>query len=172
MQVGRSIVMYQQELDKIMKLDDSKLLAAVGPQADCSTFTEYIQKNMKLYELNNDLRLSTPAAANYIRGELAYALRQGPYQTNLLLAGVDGGTASLFWMDYLGALHKVSYAAHGYASNFTLGLLDREYREDITEADAVASIRRCIAELHKRFLISLPKFVIKVISADGIKIIE
>lgn len=42
--------------------------------ADSVNFNEYIQKNLKLYELNNDLQLSTDAAANYIRGEVCILL--------------------------------------------------------------------------------------------------
>lgn len=45
-------------------------MATSGVAADNTNFGEYIQKNMKLYELNNDIKLSTNAAANFIRGEV------------------------------------------------------------------------------------------------------
>lgn len=51
-------------------LDSHKLLVGAGVPADCANFNEYIQKNLKLYELNNDSVLSTHGAANYIRGEV------------------------------------------------------------------------------------------------------
>jgi len=53
-----------------MELDSHKLLVGAGVAADSTNFTEYIQKNLKLYELNNDLKLGTKATANYIRGEV------------------------------------------------------------------------------------------------------
>jgi 20S proteasome subunit beta 4 len=53
-----------------MELDSTKLLANCGAHADRINFTEYIQKNVTLYELNNGLQLSTHAAANYIRGQV------------------------------------------------------------------------------------------------------
>ena len=34
-----------------------------GAQADTVCFTEYVQKNMALYEISNGMKLSTPAAA-------------------------------------------------------------------------------------------------------------
>jgi hypothetical protein len=55
---------------QITVLDDSKLMAGSGTPADTATFTEYVQKNMKLYELDNDLSLSTHATANFVRGEV------------------------------------------------------------------------------------------------------
>lgn len=39
-------------------------------------FTEYVQKNVSLYQFRNGLPLTTAAAANFTRGELATALRK------------------------------------------------------------------------------------------------
>lgn len=41
-------------------------------------FTEYIQKNLHLYQFRNTIPLSTAATANFTRGELATALRKVP----------------------------------------------------------------------------------------------
>ncbi|CAN0461231.1 unnamed protein product, partial [Ectocarpus sp. 12 AP-2014] len=127
-QVARSILLYKNDMDKIAHLADNKALACAGPQSDCVSFTEYISKNMALYELNNDVKLTTKAAATFIRGELAKALRKGPFQTQLLMGGVDKreagkDEASLFWLDYLGTLQKVPYGAHGYGAAFTLSVM-------------------------------------------------
>lgn len=39
-------------------------------------FTEYVQKNVSLYKFRNGIPLTTAAAANFTRGELATALRK------------------------------------------------------------------------------------------------
>lgn len=40
---------------------------------------------------------------------------QGPYQVNLLLAGYDEGVGpSLYFIDYLGTLHRMNMAGTGY----------------------------------------------------------
>jgi 20S proteasome subunit beta 4 len=46
---------------------------------------------------------------------------------NLLLGGYDISTKSpnLYWMDYLGTLAEVPFAAQGYGSYFVLSLFDR-----------------------------------------------
>lgn len=67
---ARSIVVFKHDHDKIMKLDNNKLLGAVGTMADNDRFSEYIQKNLKLYELNNNISLNTAAAANFMRNEV------------------------------------------------------------------------------------------------------
>lgn len=72
-QVARSILLYKSDMDKINALTEDKLLASGGPQSDCVAFTEFVSKNMALYELNNDVKLSTKAAATFIRGEVCCA---------------------------------------------------------------------------------------------------
>jgi 20S proteasome subunit beta 4 len=131
----------------------------------------YIAKNLKLYELNNDgLKLSTKAQANFARGELAAALRRGPYQVNALLGGYDDKDGpSLYWMDYLAALQKVKFGAQGYAAQFCLSIFDRDYRDNMSEAAALEIIQKCIHELDTRFLIAQPNFIIKVVDKDGVR---
>jgi 20S proteasome alpha/beta subunit len=53
-----------------MALDSHKIMGLSGTQADNEVFGEYIKTNLKLYQLNNDITLSTDAAANYIRNEV------------------------------------------------------------------------------------------------------
>lgn len=61
--------------------------------------------------VSTGLKMSTKAAANFTRNELAQALRKGPYQVDLLVAGVDDDGAHLYFMDYLASSEKVNKAA-------------------------------------------------------------
>jgi 20S proteasome subunit beta 4 len=81
-------------------------------------FAEFIQANIQLYSMRNGMELSPAATANFVRGELATALRsRRPYTVNLLLGGYDNiaDKPTLYWIDYLASLAPVPYAAHGYA---------------------------------------------------------
>jgi len=167
-------------------------MAVAGPNCDMVNFTEYISKNIQLYELSNDgTKLSVHAQANFARGELAKAIRKGPYQVNVLIGGYDtkkktagkksktkedGGNGSvLYYLDYMGTLQKVKYGAQGYAAYFTLSIMDSEYpatTEQCTEADAIKIVENCITELGKRFMMDQSAFIIKAIDKDGIRIIR
>jgi len=169
---ARSILVFKHDEDKIMALDSHKLLVGAGVPADTSAFNEYISKNLKLYELNNDVKLGTQATANYMRNELATALRKGPYQTNILLGGHDSvdGT-SLYTMDMYAYLSKVNFGAHGYAANFILSVFDRDWKKGMNLEEGLEVVRKCIHELKTRFLISQPVFVIKVVDHNGVKVV-
>ncbi|RHY86398.1 hypothetical protein DYB35_002444 [Aphanomyces astaci] len=198
--VARSILVYKDDEDKVcpcmicsfihhpshdqsaqmQALDSHKLIAGAGPQADRVEFCEYIQKNLKLYQLTNGVTLNGHAAANYVRGELAQRLRKAPVQLNLLLGAFDvanpnapataatGGVPSLYWADYFGALNKVNYGAQGYGAHFCLSILDREWRENLTLAEAKVILTHCNNELSERFLVRSGKWIYKVIDKDGI----
>lgn len=168
MTVARSIVAYKHDEDKIYRLDRTKLLATTGEQASRSSFAEYIEKNMSLMRLRTDLEMSNDACAHYIRRQIAKSLRsRNPVQCNVLLGGVDSEGAALYFFDYLGSLQKLDFAAHGYCSNFTLSILDKQYRKDLSREEALNIMRACIGQLKNRFLINLPKFLIKTVSSDG-----
>ena len=140
MSQARSVIVFKQDEDKIWELEENKLLGCSGPQADRTAFGEYIQKNLALYRLRTGLRQSCHATANYIRTELAEALRRAPYQVNVLMAGYDSppkdeeggeGKPSLYWMDYLGSLQQANFGAQGYASYFLYSLFDAHWEVSV-----------------------------------------
>lgn len=167
---ARSIYTLSDEEDKIKVLDDFKLLGVGGDQGDCVAFSEYIQKNLTLHKLRTDILLSTPAAAAFIRGELAYSLRSSPYYVNSLLAGWDDAHGpSLYYLDYLASMQRVPFTANGYASYFILGLMDKYYEPEMSLEEGLRLLNRCVAEVQKRFIVKMPKFIIKVVDSSGVR---
>ncbi|KAF9677618.1 hypothetical protein SADUNF_Sadunf08G0126400 [Salix dunnii] len=182
-----SILVHKTNEDKIMKLDSHKLIAASGESGDRVQFTEYIQKNVALYHFRNGIPLTTAAAANFTRGELATALRkmgviyalignkdykllnaENPYMVNILLAGFDRETGpSLYYIDYIATLHKVDKGAFGYGSFFCLSMMDRHYHSGMSVEEAVELVDKCIMEIRSRLVVAPPNFVIKIIDRDG-----
>mmetsp|Transcript_8774 Transcript_8774/g.22995 ORF Transcript_8774/g.22995 Transcript_8774/m.22995 type:complete len:194 (+) Transcript_8774:57-638(+) len=170
---ARSIVVMKEDVDKVMELDHHKLLSMAGEPGDVVQFTEYVQKNVHLYELRTGIPMSTAAVANFTRNELAKSLRKNPYSVNLLLAGFDAQIGpELYYLDYLGTLAKMPYAAQGYCSYFVLATLDRYYRSSMSLEETLDVMRKAIQEVKVRFLISQPTFTIKVVDAQGIRTVE
>jgi 20S proteasome subunit beta 4 len=158
---------------QIRTLDSHKLAACAGPQADCSSFVEFIQRNVALDAYRTGLTLSTKSTASFVKTKLAESLRKNPYQVNLLVGGYDKDVgASLYYIDYLGAMAKMPFAAHGYASYFLFSTLDSAWRPAMTEAQALDLARLCIAELAKRFTIHQPNFTVKVTDVNGVREVQ
>lgn len=121
------------------------------------------------------MKLSTHAQANYCRGELAKALRKGPFQVNIILGGYDEKTptgGSLYVMDYMGSCVKANYGAQGYASNFCLSIMDRDWDEGLTQDQAIKIVEKCIKELKMRFLMNQNNFILKVVDKEGVRTVK
>jgi 20S proteasome subunit beta 4 len=115
----------------------------------------------------------------FTRRNLADYLRsRTPFNVNLLLTGYDKPTqfsspadvgCKLYTLDYLASMVKVPYAAHGYGGFFSTALLDRQYRENLTRAEAYSLLQDCVREIQNRLIINLPSFDVTLIDENGIQ---
>ena len=151
-----------------------KLLAVSGEQCERYQFSNFMQRNIELQEFRTGVELSVEATAQYMRTELATALRKGPYQVNCLMAGYDHTEkrAKLFWMDYLGTLQQVIKGAQGYAGYFVNSVLDNHFKQDMTLEQGIACAKKCCEELNTRFMINQHGYICKVVTKDGIQIVD
>ncbi len=135
-----------------------------------NAFCEFISKNVALESFRNDRPMSTHAASAYVRNELATALRKGPYHVDMLLGGVDGGRPELYFLDYLAACVRVNHGAHGYGSRFVGATLDCHWKPSMSLEAGIALARACMKEMRLRMTLSPAKFIVKVITAEGVRL--
>ncbi|CAH8669233.1 unnamed protein product [Heterobilharzia americana] len=171
MRCAHSILTIKHDERKMYKFSNRVLAAVCGESGDTSQFSEYIQQNMQLYEIRNGYELTPSAAANFTRNNMAESLRsRSPYFVNMLIAGYDSQTGpELYFLDYLASLVKVPFAVHGYGSLVTLSILDRMHRPDMTVEEAVTLLRSCIQEVQKRLVINLDRYMVRIVTKDGIE---
>ena len=104
--VNRSIFTLKHNEDKITNINQFKILGCSGEQTERYQFSNYIQRNLQLMQFRTGFEPNVEATAQFMRTELASALRKAPYQVNCLMGGYDlqENRAKLYWMDYLGTL--------------------------------------------------------------------
>uniref|UniRef100_A0A8C6WFV6 Proteasome subunit beta n=1 Tax=Neogobius melanostomus TaxID=47308 RepID=A0A8C6WFV6_9GOBI len=164
-----SIIQMKHDYDKMFKLSEKILLLCVGEAGDTVQFAEYIQKNVQLYKMRNVVP-SSKFHFSDITQSVPFVSSQTPYHVNLLLAGYDDADGpGLFYMDHLSSLAKAPFAAHGYGAYLTLSILDRYYKPDLTQDEAMDLLKKCIEELNRRFILNLPSFSVRVIDKNGIQ---
>jgi 20S proteasome subunit beta 4 len=169
--------------DKITQLDSHKLVACAGENGPRTNFVEYIKCNMALNTVRQHGRQSsTPAAAAFMRNALAGALRSrdGLYECNSLLGGFDAPAsehddtpsgAHLYYLDYLGTMQSVPFAAHGYGTTFVTAILDELWRPDLSEQEGLDLMQKCCNEVKKRVVVSNNYFICKVITTKGVEVV-
>lgn len=172
---ARSIVKMKTDQDKIKILSPHLLMAYSGEPGDTLQFAEYVERNIRLYQIRNLYALSPSAAASWIRRSLAESLRsRNSYAVNLLVGGFDTTTQEphLYWIDYLGTMTEIPFGAHGYGSYFALSLLDRYHDPDASLEEGLATLKRCIDEVSKRLVVSPDRYKVKVVDKDGVREVE
>ncbi|KIK96906.1 hypothetical protein PAXRUDRAFT_825467 [Paxillus rubicundulus Ve08.2h10] len=172
---ARSIVKMKVDEDKIKELSSHLLMSYSGEPGDTIQFAEYVERNIRLYQIRNLYPLRPAAAAAWIRRSLAESLRsRHPYSVNLLLGGYDiaDHKPNLYWIDYLGTVVELPFAAHGYGSYFALSLLDRYHNPEASLEEGLATLKRCIEEVAKRLIVSPDRFKVKVVDKDGTREVE
>lgn len=85
---------------------------------------------------------------------------------------MPSSSPALFWLDYLGTLVEVPFAAQGYGAHFTLGTMDRYHRPDMSLEEGLDLLRMCIAELKKRFIVDLGQWTVRIVDRDGIRLVQ
>ncbi|GAA5999866.1 hypothetical protein JCM10207_005947 [Rhodosporidiobolus poonsookiae] len=176
MNAARSIVKMKGTEDKQKVVGKHLVMAYSGEPGDTVQFAEYVERNLRLYQIRNHIPLRPPAAASWVRNQLAQSLRsRKPYSVNLLLGGFDPTSStpreapSLYWIDYLGTLGTVPYAAHGYGAYFALSTMDRWHNPEGDLEEGLSLLRKCINELETRFIVNLGGWTIRVADANGVR---
>ncbi|XP_059058419.1 proteasome subunit beta type-2-like [Achroia grisella] len=166
----QSIIVMKDDEDKLLQISDKLVMGVNGDTADMAQFTQFIAKNIQLYEMRNGYQLDTAAVVHFTRKNLAEAMKGGnPYMVNSLMAGYDEKVGSqLYTMDFIASCVKVPFAAHGFGGILAMGILDRYYKLHLTEAEAYEILKMCVHEIQSRLFINLPKFQVKVVSKKGI----
>ena len=76
----------------------------------------------------------------------------------------------LFYLDYLASCNQVDFAAQGYCSYMAPAVLDRFWSPGLDEAAALALMHKVIDQIKTRLAFSQAEFIVKIISADGVKV--
>lgn len=164
-----SILVLKESADRVVELNKSQAMIVTGDDGDVMQFSEYINRSLKLLELRQGAVGSVKGTANFIRTVLAKAIRQHPYNVNVITGGVDmSGSPQLYYIDYLGTMGEDDYCVQNYSMYFLLSVLSEYWKPGMSRADARELIKHCINALGRRFLLQPTKFVVKFITATGI----
>lgn len=132
-----NIVMNKAEV-KVFKVNDYLVIAGCGIAADIKRVPKILAAELRLKELRTKQRPSVKEATSLLTNMNYSGIRQPsmiPQQAGFLLAGYnEDGTAELYTIEPAGGSTKVEdYDANfGSGMPFMLGLLERQYRKDLS----------------------------------------
>ena len=128
------------DYDWIHQIGQHCLMGLQGDASDCNFISSHIEAINREHELTyNDRSLSCRSIAHLFRKTIADHLRKNRLQVCAMIAGWDRerDCPVLYWLDSIGSLQEVPYAAHGNEFPFVWSLLDSKNREASTSVSRV-----------------------------------
>jgi proteasome beta subunit len=121
-----------------------------------------------LYELDAGTKISVRSLAKLISNFL-YSRKMAPLYTNLVVAGYDEEGAQLYTLDALGSLIPEDYGTTGTGMLLSIGILEAEYKPDMTIAQGEKLVTKAIRNAIKRDAMSGNGIDLLIITKDGVK---
>jgi len=151
---------------KLFKITNYIGLAAYGLIGDFQFIVRVIKAQSVLYELDAHDRINTKSVAKMLSNML-YSRKMMPLYTNLIIAGVDKDGPKLYTLDALGSLIPEDYGATGSGMLLSMGILEAEYKPDMTIEDGVKLVEKVIRNSIKRDVMSGNGIDLLIITQDG-----
>jgi len=132
-----------QTVKKVIEINPYLLGTMAGGAADCSFWERELGRRCRLYELRNNERISV-AAASKILSNIVYYYRGMGLSMGTMITGWDKTGPSLFYVDSDGTRLKGKRFSVGSGSSYAYGVLDTDFKWDMTDEEAQELGRRAI----------------------------
>lgn len=155
---------------KIFDLSDNVVANVSGGVADAQRFVRIIQSELKLIELKTERKPLVKEAAMILSNIQYSSIRASGSVVGMLLGGYDEKNGiSLYELSPEGSLLDTSdYVTSGSGSIFVDGILSSEYKNDLSQKDALVLIEKCFKAAFKNDNASGGGFIAKIVTSDGI----
>jgi len=161
---------------KVKKINDYIALCWTGSVSDAYLSEKLITAELKLKELKTKSRPTVGETANLIAMMFYKNIRAPsmiPHVVGTLVGGVnEDGKAELYTIEPAGSVMKVTDYDANFSSGmpYILGLLERQYKPDLTVEEGVELARECIKSSTQRDIGSGNGLDIWTLTKDGIKV--
>ncbi len=128
---------------KIFRVSERIGIVSAGFISDMQTLVREARYNANMFRLHNNREMNARALAKFMSNAL-FSSRTAPLMTQTIVAGFDKGEKSVIVLDALGSLIEDRYTAVGSGSEVALGVLEADYKENMTYEEAKDLIVRTV----------------------------
>ncbi|MBN1376856.1 proteasome subunit beta [Candidatus Woesearchaeota archaeon] len=161
------------EAEKIIPINDKMAVTTAGTVSDVQMLVKGLRGELKLKSLKSGRMLTTKEAANLLAGMVYYNIRKMsmiPGISHFLFAGNDKYENHLYEIYPDGSMNEVKdFVASGSGSPMVYGLLESEYKENMSKTEAKDMALKAINSALKRDSASGNGIDMVLINKDGIQ---
>ncbi len=151
---------------KVLKIDDHLAMTIAGAVGDAQAVVEILKANANLFRCENGRPMPVKSAARLL-ANLLFSSRMVPLLLQALVGGVDESGPHIFALDPLGSVTEENCVSTGSGSPVAYGVLESEFKENMSEKEALPIIVKAIGSAMKRDAASGDSFDVAVVTGEG-----
>jgi proteasome beta subunit len=152
---------------KIVRIADHAVLTTAGLVADTQVLASLLRIKASEYSITNKARIPIRSLASYL-SLILNTYKYVPFIVQFILAGYDD-KPRIFNIEFFGDYIEDKFAATGSGSPIAIGILEAEYREDLSEEEAVQLAVKAVRSSTRRDVFSGEAIDIAIVRANGIE---
>lgn len=174
-QVSAGNLVVSKNFPKTNKVNDYILISWTGGVADAQRLSKILSAELRLKELKSHSRPTVKQAGNLVSAITYSSIRQPAMIQNIVGTLIGGfnedGTCELYTIEPAGSIIKVEdYDANfGSGMPYVLGLLERQYKKDMSVAEGIELAKEAIKSSTQRDTGSGYGIDVYSITKEGIK---
>lgn len=127
---------------KILQIDDHLGITIAGIVGDAQAIVRYIKAELKLYALQEEMKMSVESASTLV-ANILYSRRYYPFIVQLIIAGYDK-KPHLFTLSPDGSVIEEEYFSTGSGSPMAFGLLENDFKKGMDVESAKKLAIKCV----------------------------
>lgn len=151
---------------KVYRIDNHLAMTIAGVVGDAQAIVEMLRANAALYKLDMARPMPINSAARMVSNILFFS-RPYPLGVQALIGGVDDSGGHIFALDPLGSTMEEKFVSTGSGSPVAYGVLESEWKDNMTVKDATPVLVRAISSAMKRDSASGDSFDMAIVTGDG-----
>ena len=153
--------------EKLHKIQDHLYMTIAGGVADAQYLIDVLRAETTLYQLKEERPIKVKSAGK-ILSNILYRNKMFPYQVGLMLGGfTEEEGPVLLDIGAYGSILPDKFCAVGSGQNFSYGVLEAKYKDDLTTEEGKDIITKAISSSIIRDMASGNGIDIAIIKKDG-----
>ena len=156
---------------KIQKIDAHAGMTMAGGVADAQNITDVLRYHANIHRIQNQEPISIKSLTR-LTSLIFHQNRGYPFMADILVGGFDNYGPALFNIDMFGSVEEKSYVTTGSGSPVAYGLLEEEYKEDVTVEGAKIIALRAVKAAITRNIGSGDGINVAIIDKNGFRLLN
>ena len=156
---------------KIQKIDDHAGMTMAGGVADAQNITDVLRYHANIHRIQNQEPIAIKSLTR-LTSLIFHQNRGYPFIADILVGGFDNSGPALFNIDMFGSVEEKSYVTTGSGSPVAYGLLEEEYKDDLTVDDAKIIALRAVKAAITRNIGTGDGINVAIIDKNGFRLLS